>query len=78
MPRSHKPAEVSQAVTRGHGNKYPVKGKAGQCPKSPTGGHWWRIESPSGATSTGVCRYCAAVGKFANTAQAAFSAGVSR
>lgn len=31
--------------------------------------HYWIVESPSGATSRGVCRYCGKVRSFRNTAE---------
>jgi hypothetical protein len=31
--------------------------------------HRWRIESPNGATSHGVCRYCGAEKEFPNSAE---------
>ncbi len=73
MPRSHKPSKVSQALTRRSSGKSPVSGNSRHCPKSPTGGHWWWIESPSGVTGIGVCRYCGEQKVFANTMDEGFS-----
>lgn len=38
------------------------------CPKSslPAKSHWWVIETPSGPTSLGVCKYCGEVRDFRN------------
>ena len=76
MPRNHKPSKVSQAITQRDGDKYSVRGNVHQCPKSPAGGHWWRMESPGSEVSTGVCRYCGEQKQFANTLDAAFSVRV--
>jgi len=68
MPRNHKPSKVSQALTQlNGGSKYSAQGNGHRCPKSPTGGHWWKIGSPDGSLSAGVCRYCGKQGWFANT-----------
>ena len=40
----------------------------GHCLKSPSGGHWWMIESQSGPTSEGICKFCGATKDFANSA----------
>jgi len=72
MPRNHKPTEVSQAITQRNGDKYPILGNGCCCSKSPTGYHLWAIESPSGKTSIGMCKYCGERKEFANTLEAAF------
>ena len=78
MPRNHKPSKVSQAITWGNGGKYSVPGNGHQCPKSPVGSHWWRIVSPDGVMSIGVCRYCGERREFANTLEAVFRVGSKR
>jgi hypothetical protein len=32
--------------------------KHNSCVKSPTGGHFWKIEPQNGKTSKSVCKYC--------------------
>ena len=78
MPGDHKPLKVSQSVVQRNGGKYPVLGNGHRCPKSPSGGHWWRIGSPDGALSVGVCRYCGERRQFANSLKVALSSGVKR
>jgi len=78
MPRSHKPAKVSQAVMQRSGGKYHQSGNGHCCPKSPSGSHWWMIDSPDGKISTGVRLYCGKRRQFANTLDGAFSMGVSK
>jgi len=73
MPRSHKPSEVSQAAMQQNRGERPVRGNGHQCAQSPSGSHWWVIESPNGETSDGVCRYCGSQRQFANTLAAAFN-----
>ena len=75
MPRNHKPSKVSQAVFQRNGGKYSVSSNGHHCPESPTGSHWWQIETPRGETSVGVCRYCSEQKEFANTLKAAFNVG---
>jgi hypothetical protein len=43
---------------------------AAACAASPTGAHAWKIASPAGATSAGVCRHCARTREFVNAADA--------
>jgi hypothetical protein len=38
-------------------------------PDKPSCAHRWRIESPNGATSRGVCRICGAEKEFPNSAE---------
>ena len=79
MPRNHKPSKVSQALTqRNGGSKYSAQGNRHCCLKSPVGSHWWRIVSPSGVMSIGVCRYCGERREFANTLDAVFRVGSKR
>ena len=75
MPRNHKPTKVSQAITRGNGAKYQHLGEGHLCPKSPSGSHWWRLGTPDGAVSDGVCRYCDAHREFATALDRVFSEG---
>jgi hypothetical protein len=78
LPKSHKPANpeftqvfpVEHFVPRSAGN--------GHCPKSPTGGHYWVIESShlsDSKQSSGVCRYCRAAKKYWNAYEDAMKAG---
>jgi len=59
MPRSHKPSKVSQTLTQRNERRCYQSGAGHLCPMSPTGSHQWLVDSPSGLTCTGVCRYCA-------------------
>jgi len=80
MPRNHKPSQVSQVLNRVNGSKRssaPSTSHRCPSPKSPTGSHWWLIDSPRGETSDGVCRYCDATRVFPDGLTAAFTAGVS-
>lgn len=65
MPRSHKPANPDFTATAFDNTRRPLESKKsksnGHCHLSPTGGHWWIIESPhlsDSKQSDGVCRYC--------------------
>ena len=75
MTKNYKPSKVSQALTQRNGGKS-VSGNGHHCPKSPTGSHWWYIETPDGVTSEGVCHYCDEQREFANSLVASFSVGV--
>ena len=77
MPRKHKPSKVSQAIIQQSGSgKYSIPSNSHHCSKSPTGAHWWKIGSPDGEISLGVCRYCGEQRQFANSLEVALSAGV--
>jgi len=58
-------------------NNKPIKVSQG-CPQSPTGGHWWKIGTPDGVTSNGVCWHCGQQRQFANTLDTTFNAGRKR
>ena len=67
MPRNRKPSTVSQALTWGDRGAIRMPSSSYLCQRSPSGSHWWEIESPNGATSIGICRYCGERRQFANT-----------
>jgi len=67
VARNHKPSKVSQAVARDNGDVFRRSGNGHQCSKSPSGSHWWKIGSPEGANSNGVCKYCGEHRQFVNT-----------
>ena len=51
-------------------------GRRGKCDKSPSGAHWWLIESAGKPSSRGRCRYCGEPRVFWNTVEGALKAGV--
>lgn len=83
MPKSHKPANPEFTAIAFDNTRPPESDSKsnngnGHCPKSPTGGHYWVIESShlsDSKQSSGVCRYCRAVKKYWNAYEDAMKAG---
>jgi len=73
MTRKDKLTKMSRAIYSTDNGRSSVPGNGHHCPspKSPTGSHWWQIDSPDGEVSVGVCRYCDEPRKFATTLEKA-------
>ena len=80
------PARLSdreKSLSRESLNRYQGKSQNGShsnghCSASPSGGHWWVIGGQFGVWSTGTCKFCRKVKRFANSMDYGLARGSKR